>query len=313
MKEIRMLLHIPDYQDDCALAMLYQIRHLVEVISSSHAVMKEWWQVDFDDDKNSAAVYTNDVQMGEYWNEEWEAITEGKIAQVSSVIQYKNQRAKGKLSVGISGVLVPSAKYYKLPRNNGERWISLSMTQSLWRELDQRSFVQCVKEVYCALKSTYVCIDEEAPIGGIYEASFRLLTDSPSVTELENKLPGIYWFQIVSCDFLSNMGDIRKVMKNVPCEHVELIEAGQQRALLLQLSSRIRDGSRKKRLALREYFKESLYSISLDNSRLDELLNINHFKYMCVTHQKEILRMLRMIPLTDDEICEIIEMSSTVE
>lgn len=192
MKEIRMLLHIPDYEEVCTLTMLQQIKHLVEVISSSQTVINEWWQIDLDDEGASAAVYSNDVQMGEYWSDGWKAISENRIAQISSVIQYKNRYARGKLSVDISAVLVSSAKDHKLPRSNGERWISLRMTQPLWSELDQKSFIQCIKDMYCALKSTYVCIDERAPIGGIYEGNFRLLNDTNSVADLENILPGIY-------------------------------------------------------------------------------------------------------------------------
>lgn len=313
MKEIRMLLHIPDYEEVCALTTLQQIRHLVEVISFSQTVISEWWQIDLDDDEDSAVVYTNDVHIGEYWSDGWEAITEKRIAQISTMVQYKNRYAKGKLSVGISAVLVSSAKYHKLPKNNGERWISLSMTQPLWNEVDQKSFIQCIKDMYCVLKSTYVCIDEIAPIGGIHEGSFRLLTDTYSVADLENILPGIYWFQIVSSSFFSRTGNLSEVMNNVPCEHVELLDVGQQKGLLLQISPRIMDGSRMKRLEMREFFKKSLYNISLDICHLDRLSNIRHYKNMCITHQKNIVRMLRMIPLTDDEMHRFLEIIDSVE
>lgn len=313
MKEIRMMLHIPDYEEVCTLTMLQQIKHLVEVISSSQTVINEWWQIDLDDEGASAAVYSNDVQMGEYWSDGWKAISENRIAQISSVIQYKNRYARGKLSVDISAVLVSSAKYHKLPRSNGERWISLRMTQPLWSELDQKSFIQCIKDMYCALKSTYVCIDEMAPIGGIYEGNFRLLNDTNSVADLENILPGIYWFQIVSSRFLRRTGNLSEIMNNVPCEHVELLDVGQQKGLLLQISSRIKDGNRKKRLMLREFFKNSLYNISLDIHHLDRLSNIRHYKNMCGTHQKELMRMLRMVPLTDDEIHRFLEIIDSVE
>ena len=313
MGEIRVLLHVPDYEEVCALTMLRHIKHLVNVISSSHTMQDEWWQVDFDDEKMNAAVYTHGVRMGEYCSEGSKSITKNRIAQVASTIWYDDQHVKGKLCAGITAVPVRSAQYHRLPRDTGERWISLHMTRYLWDGLDQNLFIQRLKEIYCALNATYACIDEEAPIGGICEASFRLMADSASEADLENKLPGIYWLQIVSSEFISRTGSLSEVMDNAPCEHVELIDAGQQKALLLQISSHIKDASRNKRLKMREFFKESLYNMAPDIDNLSVLANIRYYKYMTKTLQRENMRTLRMIPLTDDELRRVMEMIEAAE
>lgn len=307
MKEIGMLLHIPNYMDVCTLEILKQIRHLKSALSSSHVINNEWWQLDFDDCKESAAVYTNDIQNGEYWNDGWKSIRKKKVIQVSSILQYENQRGDQKLSASISAILTPYSKFRKMPRENGERWISLRMTARLWQTIDQEAFIQCIKEMYFALNATYACIDEEAPLGGIHEGSFRFLANLPQDEDLENRLPGIYWLQIVACDFVDKSGGIARVLKSAPCEGVELIERDQKRALLLKITSDIKKANRRKRLAMREYFKDSLYTISLNISRLDKLWNVGNWKHMSITQQKDILRRLQMMPLNDYEISEILE------
>lgn len=306
MKEIGMLLHIPNYVDVCTLEILRQIRQLKSVLSSSHVINNEWWQLDFDDCKESAAVYTNDIQNGEYWSDGWELISGKKVTQVASILQYENQRGDPKLSASISAILTPYSRFRKMPRENGERWISLRMTARLWQTIDQEAFIQCIKEMYFALNATYACIDEEVPLGGIHEGSFRFLANLSQDADLENRLPGIYWLQIVACDFVDKSGGIARVMKSAPCERVELIEEEQKRALLLKITSDIKNANRRKRLAMREYFKESLYAISLNISRLDKLWNVGNWKHMSITQQNDILRRLRMMPLNDSEISEIL-------
>ena len=63
----------------------------------------------------------------------------------------------------------------------------------------------------------------------------------------------------------------------------------------------------RKRLAVREFFKDSLYDVSPEIPRFDKLWNVGNWKYMSTAQQKDTLRRLRMMPLTDYEISKILE------
>ena len=73
MREIGMLLHVPNYAEECALKMLRQIKQLKSVLTTSHLIINEWWQLDFVDCKERTAVYTTDIRNGEYWSDGWKS------------------------------------------------------------------------------------------------------------------------------------------------------------------------------------------------------------------------------------------------
>jgi len=313
MKTVVAMIHIPDYAEDCSSELLKQLKGIRDLLPSSLPIFHEFWMFDFDTAYNTAASYSNGAQIKEHWRGAWDAFEKMTPVQVTASITFGDPHKKNLRDIGISAVLQPHAKYYRLPRENGERWITIRITPHLWNMLDQEAFIQRIKEAYLSLNATYACIDENAPLGGIYEENFRLLTTSPQDYDIEGTLPGIHWLQIIDSRFISASGDINTLANHAPCERIEQIVHNNRDILLFQISPTLRTATRKRRLNMRAYFHDFLYNITPSLSLMKQINSFPYYKDMLVSHQATVLRDLKMMPLTDDEINSLFDELNAVE
>lgn len=306
MRTITTLIHVSSSENVCQLEVLKQLGFLVTTIGKSLPILDEWWQVDFDDVELKAISYSNNALKGECWSVGWDSIKTKKIAKVAATITCESSASAKKLTIGLTAVLLSNAEHIRLPRNTGERYVSMRIPRDLWRSMDVNSFTECVKNACAMIGASYACIDEEPLTGGIYETGFRMLAKNPDPEEIENRLPGIYWWQIISQSFVNKTGNIDEITKKVPSEKTEKISYNGISLLLLQLADDVCHATRKRRLALRDFFKSSLYEITLNNPELLRIWGLEDWTCKIPAHRQFFLRCLKMMPLTDEEIDELI-------
>ncbi len=312
MNRMVLMIHIPDSVDICNNELIKQIRSLLSICGESMKLCNEHWQLNFDDEDRSTVSYTYDSKTQERWENGLEKLGQNRLAQITAVLYYLESGVMKKNSIGVTAVLLSHTEHYKLPRENGERWLSIRIPLCLWKHVNQIAFIQATKDACIALRATYACIDEEAPIGGIYECWFlELANDSETVKkDVESKLPGIYWCQLMHERMVEQTGVLEEIVKSIPFGCTEILECDNSRMLWVEITDDIRKATHKKRLAMRRFFESSLNQISIDKAYHFCCTNWASLPFAPPFVVKHILKCMKRIPLSDDEINVIMRMKA---
>ncbi len=302
MDEMVSVIHIPEYEHFCKDILLAQIKHILDVCSKSLDLNYEHWLFNFDDITSNVAAYIHNAKTGECWENGMKLLKQKELALITGIIYYTESGSTGRNSIGGSAVLSSHTQYQKLPRDNGERSLIIRIPLCLWKLMNQYSYVQAVKEASVSLKATYACIDEFAPIGGIYEGWFREFAYGRETIGIESMLPGIYWCQLVSEKMVEQTGPLKEILKTIPCECAEILDCNDSKVLWIEIAKDYRKATRKKRLTIRNYFEHSLYQLSLDKAYHSHITNWASLPSAPPFVAKHMLRCMKHIPLTDAEI-----------
>lgn len=301
---ITILIHMSSSEDICPLEVLKQLGCLTAALCKFLPVSQEWWQVDFDEPDSRTAFYQRDTGKEARWSAGWDSIKTRKIAKAAAVIYCDGIPSSKK--IGLTAALVSKAEHIHLQRDTRTRYASIEISCVLWQSIDVNFFTECVKDACIKMGASYACIDETLLTGDIYETGFTMLAKELHPESIENKLPGIYWWQIVSQSFINETGTIDEIAEKVPCQRVEKITCKERSFLLFQLTDDVRQATRKRRLALRDFFQKSLHEITLKKPELVRSWGLADWNDKLPTHRKFFLRCLKMIPLTNEEIDELI-------
>lgn len=303
MREMRMMLHIPADAPDYTEEMVKQLKNMMDVCGRTQTINQKSWDLYFDDAENSCIAYSKTKGWEEHWSNDPNTMKGKRWARVIMMYTCENPRSPLGIFRTLSGsaILIPRRNFPSevmvLPRDNGERFIDMQIDFDLWKQVDQSAFIQAVQEACVALKATYACIDEEAPLGGIYECYFKWL--SRETADVEKKLPGIYWVQMFSQEMVSATGRLAEIAEKAPCERAECFDG--ERMLLAQISTDFARAVPRKRMAMRTFFQDSLYRISLDRGNASFAAG-DSFSGLSKNMWNELMMVMKKIPLTADEI-----------
>ena len=309
MKEMELMIHIPKSVGDCSHEMVEQLRRICDVCGKSLKLRKEWFYICLDDEENTVAVYVHDLEKSLTLQENWEKIDQEKWLHVSGGAYYAEEGSSKLVAISFAGVLSAHAQASPLfDIQNNERWITICIDAQLWKDINQDTFLQTVKEICIALGATYACIDESIPQNGMHGSWFRLFAQDCDDVDIEERLPGIYWTQMVSQTMVAKTGHIQNIIENIPCEYVERINNNGNDMLWMQITEDFGKASQKKRLSLREFFKDAIYQPSIEKARNTPGWEWENWKNMGNSQKKAVLRHLKNLPLTNDEIAKLLDM-----
>ena len=309
------MLHLPADAPECSREIAAQLKRILDVCTSTLPQPEaENWNLSFD-----ASEGESEYAVWGYWGEEgrkegeslseWrDSVKEKRWAYLYvnrhwCVPQYQMQLPH----IAGAATLIPYCNFCThvqvLPRNCGERYITMNFHPVLWKEVDHEAFIRAVQDACVALKATYACIDEYAPRGGLYECWFKWL--SPKTEDVEGKLPGIYWIQMFSQEMAASTGSLGEIAGRAPCARAGLFDGG--RMLMVQLSNNYAQATPKKRMALRTFFEDSLYRLSINDKNAQYVVSGLGFRDMSRNMQNEIRMKMKKIPLTEAEIEAVLE------
>ena len=316
MEEIVLTIHLPEKGEDCSAEVMRQTKRLLDICGRGRKTISESWSLLFDvpgePEEQEIDVTRLCCDENRDWEKDWEWLQQKKCARILADAFYEDEGRWRELDMGISAIIMGHVDYCRLPRDYGERSIVVRIRKALWAQIDQEAFIAAAQEICARLGATYACLDEMAPIGGIYEGMFRKLSEEAERIDIEERLPGIYWCQLVSERMIERTGPIEEAAKLAPCQCAQVLDWNGEKRLWLQITAQMKSATHKKRLAMREYFKESLYPISLARGMLPCVAGWNDYARLPVSLAKAVTREMKLIPLTNDEIEKIKEMSSSL-
>lgn len=301
-RNIVLMIHIPESAPDCQLEMLKQMKHLFDVCSSHLEKQFESWELNFDDEAYTGVSYSYDTQRGEWHRIGCDMLGRKPCAQASVVSSYYCSDLSHLQMIGMNATLLPHTKYIRFPQDYGERSLRMDIPAELWECIDSQALIIAIKEACVALGATYACIDVEAPVGGMHEGWFRRLSDSSQSIDIESRLPGIYWWQLVSPMQVEKTGKLFEIANYPLGIKMEIIDNEGYNMLMIQLSNNPMTTYRKQRLEMRNYFKDSLYNISADTLNLSSITGWLKWEDLNAIEKEDILQRMKRIPLTDEEI-----------
>lgn len=309
-RDMVLILHIPEWEDDCAIEMIRQVDRLLDVCADSLITIRRDWQVNYDDlEGEPAGSHQILAAEGKEYFHNWEVTGKRKMALATWLAIFQDKESSRRYMFSGRECLVAYPKHYEAHIAQKERYIMFHMPLEAWRFIDKEAFINCVKEACAALNVTYACMDADIRTGGLYGGRFRLLSDATDEDDIEKSLPGVYWFQIVSQDMVERTGSLDEIARTVPCERAEVFECGGRRMLLMQTTREFEKTTHKKRLAMRTFFDKSLYRIVVEGKRMNSLTNFDAYSDMGKSMRAIILRDMKLIPLTNEEIAALLATS----
>ena len=308
IREMVLVLHIPEWEGDCAAEMIRQTDRLLDACRGPLTLLEKGWQVNYDD-LERGPIGTYYIEAGKERLHNWEVTGKRKMARATWTAIFQDSESLHRYMFGGWECLVAYPEYYETYIPQKERYIMLHIPLEAWRFIDKEAFINCVKEACAALNVTYACMDADIRTGGLYGGRFRLLSDATDEDDIEKSLPGVYWFQIVSQDMVERTGSLEEIARTVPCERAEVFECGGRRMLLMQTTREFEKTTHKKRLAMRTFFDKSLYRIVVEGKRMNNLTNFDAYSDMGKSMRAIILRDMKLIPLTNEEIAALLATS----
>lgn len=312
-----MMLHLPADAPECSREIAAQLKRVLDVCTSTlpQPEREDWiWLLDVPKGEVGNATWSCTWDKGRKqegrWSYgwEWDTLNQKRWARLVVFREWRVPQYKMSLPhIAGAATLIPYCNFCThvqvLPRNCGERYITMDFHPVLWKEVDHEAFIRAVQDACVALKATYACIDEYAPRGGLYECWFKWL--SPKTEDVEGKLPGIYWIQMFSQEMAASTGSLGEIAGRAPCARAELFDGG--RMLMVQLSNNYAQATPKKRMALRTFFEDSLYRLSINDKNAQYVVSGLGFRDMSRNMQNEIRMKMKKIPLTEAEIEAVLE------
>ena len=312
-----MMLHLPADAPECSREIAAQLKRILDVCTSTlpQPEREDWiWLLDVPKGDAASATWSCCWEDGrkqrERWSDGWcwDMVCQKRWARLVVFREWRVPQYKMSLPhISGAATLIPrcifSTNEHLLPEDTGERYVTMKFHPVLWKEVDHEAFIRAVQDACVALKATYACIDEYVPLGGLYGSWFKWL--SPKKDDVEGKLPGIYWIQMFSQEMAASTGSLGEIASRAPCARAELFDGG--RMLMVQLSNNYAQATPKKRMALRTFFEDSLYRLSINDKNAQYVVSGLGFRDMSRNMQNEIRMKMKKIPLTEAEIEAVLE------
>jgi len=144
-------------------------------------------------------------------------------------------------------------------------YIEITVPSDIRKCIDQEVFIKAVKQACVAMKATYACVDY-APYspGAISIGHFYKYCDDLDKLNADEYLPGLYWAQYLTPQYLQKTGTLEQVVKDAPCPIKEILASDDHEGVWLQMSPTLKKVNGAKMLALRNYFEASVPPISIE-------------------------------------------------
>jgi len=290
------IIHFPEDKEIDVVCALKHMKNIFDIAHKNATIINENWIFKFDDDlpdlNKSYFAGRNE------WKESpgWENFSNRTLF---SCLAFSICAGTSRVA-SFSAFFLPKSDYDKAFFGRRAVGIDISIPASVYKYIDEKEYINAIKKAAIELNASYACIDQRLPDNGFYHDRIRDYSKDPDTIDPESLLPGIHWACLISPSFVKNTGALEKIQKTIPCEIAELIEGDKEPRLWFEITADRKKTNYKKRLALRQYFQESIYKISPED--LVEKRLLQDWYTLSESHRKSEEQLFKLIPLTADEI-----------
>jgi len=290
------IIHFPDGQRTDTVLALKHMKNIVNIIYRNVTIISESWDLQFDDD----LPFLRKQYIGGKWTETpgWEEFFNRTPYMCGVYVMCEEMVRTG----GLCAYFLPKSMYDRNYYGYSATGINIHIPAGLFKHVDETELKNAIKKAAIELNASYACIDRDVPSNGFNNDFFRCYSNNAYTIDPESLLPGIHWACLISPDFVKNTGTLEEIQKTIPCEIAELIEGDKGTRLWFQITADRKKVNYKKRLALRQYFNDSLYPISLKLLMKYRYGRKQEWEAFSEGFKKEQEKFFREIPLTPSEI-----------
>jgi len=290
------IIHIPQEQKVDPICVMKQMKNIYDGMHKNATIINENWIFKFDDDlpdlNKAYFAGTNEWKESPGWENFSKRRPFACLFYFSCAEVFRTQ--------AICAYFFPKSEYDRDMYGIRDVGITVTCESSFEKYIDETEFKNVIKKAAIELNATYACIDKWIPSNGFYHDQIRDYSKNPHTIDPETLLPGIHWACLISPGFVKNTGTLEEIQKTIPCEIAELIEGDKEPRLWFEITSDRKKTNYKKRLALRRYFQESIYQISLED--LVKKRRVQNWNTLSEGYRKSEEKLFKLIPLTADEI-----------
>lgn len=256
--QLGVMIHIPQQSRCTTLELLSRLHTMLRLCGESFPSQAGTWRV-VSDACDGMQVYDFSSFDEQSW-QRWIAKYQDAICFVSGEVVLST--AKKKRSMVTFSATISRSNRYTVPIIDEERVIWIQIPKAVWDRIKQEDFLKGVQHACYALEAAYACVDDVTIAAKtIYTGGFRYFGVNSHKIPPQTRLPGIYWAQYVTQEMVRETGTLQEIENEAPCEVKGMV--GENQGIWLQLTHDFLKTQREDRLALRKYFSESLYQLSL--------------------------------------------------